>query len=97
MAKKSDSCMDADPVKALATKHSKTPAQILLRWAVQRGTAVIPKSNNPGRMVENADIFGFSLTDEEMGQLDALDQGRRFNDPGQYGEFMFKKFFPIFE
>ena len=54
-----------DPVvKAVAESTGKTPAQVLLRWAVQRGTAVIPKSQNADRIAENLDIFSFTLSEE---------------------------------
>jgi 2,5-diketo-D-gluconate reductase A len=61
-------------VARIAQRHGRTPAQVLLRWAVQRGIPVIPKSSNRGRIVENARIFDFALTDEEMAELDRLDR-----------------------
>ncbi|HYT09450.1 MAG TPA: aldo/keto reductase, partial [Mycobacteriales bacterium] len=61
---------------AIARRHSRTPAQVLLRWAVQRGIPVIPKSGNRERIIENAQIFDFALTDEDMAALDALDRTR---------------------
>jgi len=51
--------MNEEVVKAAATAHGKTAAQIVLRWAVQRGYAIIPKSIKPERLVENADVFSF--------------------------------------
>ncbi|KAL4907327.1 putative NAD(P)H-dependent D-xylose reductase xyl1 [Aspergillus multicolor] len=71
-------------VKGLAEKYGKTPAQVLLRWATQRGIAVIPKSNNPKRLVENLDVVGFDLKEEEIEAISALDRGLRFNDPHSY-------------
>ncbi|KAI9374829.1 NADP-dependent oxidoreductase domain-containing protein [Aspergillus egyptiacus] len=68
-------------VKKISEKHGKTPAQILLRWATQRGIAVIPKSNNPTRLAQNLDVCGFNLEDAELQAISALDQGLRFNDP----------------
>ena len=96
-ATKEDSCLEQEVVKQIATKHGKTPAQVVLRWAVQRGTAVIPKSSKPERLAENIDIFGFSLTEDEMKSLYALNQNRRFNDPGDFCEGAFNTFFPIYE
>ena len=55
--------------------HSKSVGQVVLRWLIQRGVVAIPKSVRPERMAENFDIFDFSLTDEEMAQVSALDQG----------------------
>lgn len=67
-----------DPkVLAIAEKHGKTPAQILIRFLVQRGMIVIPKSTNPKRVVENFQVFDFSLTDEDMGVLQSMDRKLR--------------------
>lgn len=68
-------------IKKAAEKHGKTPAQILLRWATQRGIAVIPKSNNQGRLQQNLDVTGWDLSSEELNSISALDMGLRFNDP----------------
>jgi diketogulonate reductase-like aldo/keto reductase len=59
---------------ALAQKYGKTPAQIILRWHIQSGVVAIPKSSREERMRENADIFDFQLTEEEMGKISALDR-----------------------
>ncbi|WP_303246966.1 aldo/keto reductase [Amycolatopsis sp. Hca4] len=67
-----------DPVVAeLAVKHSRTPAQIVLRWHLQLGNVVIPKSVTRSRIEENFDLFGFTLTEEEMESLTPLDRGER--------------------
>lgn len=73
----------------IAAKHSKTAAQVCLRWAVQNGIAVIPKSSKPKRLAENLDLFSFSLDDEDMETLKALDaHGKiRYNDPGNYADY----------
>jgi diketogulonate reductase-like aldo/keto reductase len=66
----------------LAEKHSRTPAQVVLRWNLQHGVVTIPKSGNPARIAENARIFDFELSDDDMRALDALDEGRRLGpDP----------------
>lgn len=64
-------------IQELASKYDKTPAQIVLRYDVQHNVVTIPKTMTPTRMVENLDVFNFSLTDEEMAQLDALNDGLR--------------------
>jgi len=68
----------------LAKKYSKTPAQILLRWATQRGLAVIPKSNNPDRLKQNLEVTGFDLEKGELDSISALDRHLRFNNPTDY-------------
>ena len=72
----------ADPLKdqditALAAKHGKTAAQIVLRWHVQNGVTAIPKSFNAARIAENFNIFDFELTANDMSAIDALDRGVR--------------------
>ncbi|KAK9449617.1 NADP-dependent oxidoreductase domain-containing protein [Limtongia smithiae] len=75
---------ESDVVKSLAEKYSKTPAQVLLRWATQRGIAVIPKSNSKERLLQNLDVTSFDLEDAEIACISALDCDLRFNDPGHY-------------
>lgn len=67
-----------DPrITAVAKRHSRTNAQVLLRWAIQHGLVVIPKSSHPDRIAENARIFDFELTDEDVSELDSLHDGFR--------------------
>mmetsp|Transcript_41091 Transcript_41091/g.116207 ORF Transcript_41091/g.116207 Transcript_41091/m.116207 type:complete len:100 (+) Transcript_41091:3-302(+) len=96
-ATRADSCLEEPAVKAIAEAHGRTPAQVVLRWAVQRGTAVVPKSANPERMRQNLDVFGFALTPGDMAAIDALNRDRRFNDPGAFCEEAFGTFFPIYD
>ena len=65
----------------LAEKYGKTSAQIILRWHIQNGTAVIPGSTNPRHIRENADIFDFALTNEEMDDIKVLNTNTRFYNP----------------
>lgn len=62
-------------IRELARKHGRSPSQISLRWAVQQGISVVPKSSHPGRQTENADLFGFHLDEEDMAALAELDRG----------------------
>jgi diketogulonate reductase-like aldo/keto reductase len=62
-------------LKGIAEAHQKTIAQIILRWNVQRGVTVIPKSTHQNRIEENLAIWDFSLTDAEMAQISSLDLG----------------------
>ena len=55
-----------------------------MRWALQRGTAVIPKSENPVRMAENIDLLGFRLDQAEMDAISCLNKNKRYNDPDIY-------------
>jgi diketogulonate reductase-like aldo/keto reductase len=64
-------------IAEVAAKYGKTPAQIVLRWHVDHGFSAIPKSVRPERIAENIDIFDFSLTTEEIADIDALDTGAR--------------------
>jgi diketogulonate reductase-like aldo/keto reductase len=67
-----------DPVLArIARKHGRTPAQVLLRWALQHDVVAIPKSVHPARIRENSDVFGFALEADDMAALDGLDEGYR--------------------
>ncbi|XP_025830396.1 aldose reductase-like [Agrilus planipennis] len=66
-------------IKAIAQKHNKTPAQVVLRWHIQRGIIAIPKSLNKNRINENIDIFDFQLTSDDIKQIDSMDcNGRMF-------------------
>ncbi|KAK5064971.1 hypothetical protein LTR84_000806 [Exophiala bonariae] len=75
---------DVKPVTAAAERVGRSPAQVLLRWATQRGIAVIPKSNNAGRLKQNLEVTDFDLSKEEIEAISALNIGLRFNDPGFY-------------
>ena len=67
-----------DPaIFAISSVHGKTAAQVMLRWHLQRGRSVIPKSVRPERIAENFDVLGFDLTPDELDTLDALDTGVR--------------------
>ena len=63
-----------ETIKAIAAAHNVSPAQVILRWDLQRGIVVIPGSSNPEHIRENLDLFGFSLTDEEMELIRGLDR-----------------------
>jgi 2,5-diketo-D-gluconate reductase A len=75
-----------DPAVAeLASAHGRTPAQVVLRWHLQLGNVVIPKSATPARIEENSDIFDFALDDDAMHTLDGLDAGERIGpDPATF-------------
>lgn len=72
-------------LQEIGSKYGKTPAQVVLRWNLQKGVATIPKSERPSRIRENADIFDFKLTGEDMAKIDALDKNERIGpDPDSF-------------
>jgi diketogulonate reductase-like aldo/keto reductase len=79
--------LDDAEVVAIARELGKQPAQVLIQWAVQRGTAVLPKSVTPSRIAENFEDF--SLPDEAVARIDALDRNHRYNMPIRLGVNIF--------
>ncbi|MBA8793453.1 2,5-diketo-D-gluconate reductase A [Friedmanniella endophytica] len=74
-----------ETVTQLADKLGKTPAQVILRWHLQKGYIVFPKSVTPSRIEENFQIFDFELTGDDVAAIDALDEGNRIGpDPDQF-------------
>lgn len=67
--------LDDPTLATIATKHGKTPAQIVLCWMIELGLVAIPRSSNPARLAQNIDIFNFTLTATEMAEISALDTG----------------------
>lgn len=72
--------MENEEVGKIASRLNKTPAQIMLKWILQRDIIIIPKSTNPNRLKENFDLFDFSLTPEDMSILRGLDRDFRLCD-----------------
>jgi alcohol dehydrogenase (NADP+) len=70
--------MENDVIKKIAKKHNASPAQILIKWAELRGTSVIPKSTNPGRIEQNLQSVGYELDKEDLKQIAALDKHYRY-------------------
>ena len=66
-----------DTIQMIASAHGVSAAQVILRWDLQRGIVVIPGSGNPDHIIENLDLFGFALSDEEMDQIRTLDRGEK--------------------
>jgi D-xylose reductase len=97
MATQDEVLLEDLTVLASAVANNKTPAQILIRWALQRNTLPLCKTSTPSRMVENRNVFDFYLTAAEMYALDALNKNRRYNDPGVFCELAFGTFCPIYE
>lgn len=77
--------LDDETIVGIAEKHGKTPAQAILRWHLQLGNVVIPKSVTPERIRENLELFDFELSDAEMTEFERLDRGERIGpDPGTF-------------
>ncbi|WCH95411.1 aldo/keto reductase [Streptomyces moderatus] len=74
--------LEVPAIVAIAQKHGRTPAQVVLRWHLQIGNVVIPKSVTPSRIKENIEVFDFSLDDEDLAAISALNEDRRIgSDP----------------
>ena len=97
MATPAESVLTQPAVLAAAQRCGVSPAQVVLRWGIQRGTAVIPKTSRPERLRENLALTSFALSGEEMAAIDALNQNRRFNDPGVFCEAAFGTFHAIYD
>lgn len=97
MAQPHEAVTDTDLIRDLAKRHQRTPSEIVLRWGVQRGTAIVPKTSHRERLQENLALFDFELTPDELTSISALNRNRRFNDPGDFCEPAFGRFFPIYE
>ena len=88
------SVMDDETIAAIAGAHGKSPAQVMLRWGIQQGRSVIPKSTNPLRIAENIDL-DFELSADEMARIDALDTGVRSGpDPDAARDEFFDRVIP---
>ncbi|PRY57469.1 aldo/keto reductase [Glycomyces artemisiae] len=82
LALRGGALFDEPALQAVAAAHDRTPAQVALRWNLQRGNVVIPKSVTPDRIRENWAVLDFALTDEDLAAIDALDTGvRQGGDP----------------
>ena len=93
----SDIRPESDPlthptIVGLGEKYAKSPAQVMLRWQVQLGHSVVPKSVRPARIAENFDLFDFVLSAEDIDAIDALDTGRRGGpDPDNLGREFYER------
>ncbi|MEZ3178762.1 aldo/keto reductase [Streptomyces pimonensis] len=79
--------LEVPAIVAIARKHGRTPAQVVLRWHLQLGNVVIPKSVTPSRIEENIDVFGFTLDAEDLAAISALNEDRRIGpDPAELND-----------
>ncbi|MBP1994312.1 aldo/keto reductase [Paenibacillus eucommiae] len=73
------SLFENEELQSIARRHQKTVGQVILRWHLNRGTIVIPKSSNPQRIKENIDVFNFNLSEKDMERIAKLDKGKRYS------------------
>ncbi len=86
LAQGGEGVFDQKVIRELADKYGKTPAQIVIRWHLDCGLVVIPKSVTPSRIAENFAVWDFRLDKDELGEIAKLDQGKRLGpDPDQFG------------
>ena len=79
-----DAALLGEPILAeLAAKYGKTPAQVIMRWHVQEGNVIFPKTTNPAHMADNLDIFDFELTADEMARINSLPQKAYYHVPDE--------------
>jgi diketogulonate reductase-like aldo/keto reductase len=87
LGSKKNSLLQDETLVDIAGKHGKSPAQVVLRWNIQKGIVTIPKSSHEERLAENIDIFDFRLSDDEIKQIDKLDRNRRTGVHPDFIEF----------
>jgi len=76
---------DLESIKKISLKYGKSPAQVVLRWDLQKGVITIPKSAKKERIIDNANLFDFELSNEDIGLMDSLEKGQRFGpDPDTF-------------
>jgi D-xylose reductase len=97
MAETAQSVLEHPVVGEIAERVAATPAQVVLAWAMQRGTNPIVKSSSADRLRENLGAGDLTLSQEDMAAISGLNQNLRFNDPGQFCESAFNTFCPIFD
>lgn len=97
MADQNESILDQLKVKEIAERLNCSPAQVILKWGIQRNTSVVTKSIKPERMKENLSSDSVELTEEDMEAISSLNRNRRFNDPGDFCEGAFNTFHPIYD
>ena len=71
-------------MQGLAEKYGKTPAQLVLRWGLQRNTVVIPKTSKVERLQENFEVFDFDISGEDMEKMKSVDRNHRTNQPAKF-------------
>lgn len=97
MATEQESVLAEPTVTEIAARLNVSAAQVVLKWGLQRGTAVIPKTSKPERLLENLTLAGFELSGDDVAAISALNKNRRFNDPGDFCADAFNTFHAIYD
>lgn len=95
--RKGKSFLEKDELLTPAKKYGKTPGQVALRWAIQRGTVVMPKTEKVSRLDENINIFDFCLNAAEMKAIADLNKNERYLDTAEFTEVPFGNFTPTYD
>jgi D-xylose reductase len=96
-AEESESLLKNERIQSIAKDLNVSPAQLILSWALNRGTSIVVKSSDEERMKENLDASIIKLDPFILDQISALNINKRYNDPGVFCEDAFNTFFPIYE
>ena len=96
-AKENESLLINPTIKSVSKDLEISPAQLILSWALNRGTSVVVKSSSKTRMKENLDASDIKLDQATIDKISALNINKRYNDPGGFCEDAFNTFFPIYE
>ena len=96
-AEKSESLLSNETIKAISQNVQASPAQVVLGWALSRGTSVVVKSSSDQRMLENIGSVRLKLDQQALDAISQLNINKRFNDPGVFCEDAFNTFYPIYE
>ena len=96
-AEESESLLRNEIIKSIAKDLDISPAQLILSWALNRGTSIVVKSNDESRMKENLNASEIKLDQSTIDKISALNINKRYNDPGIFCEDAFNTFFPIYD
>ena len=96
-AKEEESLIRNKTIKSISTDLDVTPAQLILSWALNRGTSIVVKSIDEDRMKENLEALEIRLDQSVTDKISALNMDKRYNDPGEFCEDAFNTFFPIYD
>ena len=96
-AKEEESLIRNKTIKSISTDLDVTPAQLILSWALNRGTSIVVKSTDEDRMKENLEALEIRLDQSVTDKISALNMDKRYNDPGEFCEDAFNTFFPIYD